>query len=135
MATTNTRHKNFGAPRTMADYEPVTFVLADQEFTCKAAVQGSVLLKFISDADSNQGGRAATAMRTFFADVMDEDEVKKFYDLIDGEEYIFDMESLAEITSWLVETYSARPTAPSKPSSAGRKKAGTTSTANLSSVE
>jgi hypothetical protein len=133
--TTDMRHKNFGKPRTMADYAPVTFTLADQEFTCKSAVQGSVLLKFIADADSNQGGRAAEAMREFFRNVMDKEEVERFYALIDGDEYIFDMESLAEITSWLVETYSARPTEPSKPLSGGRKKAGTTSTAKVSLVE
>ena len=132
---TNTRHKDFGAPRTMADYQPVTFTLADQEFICKPAVQGAVLLKFIADADSNQGGRAADAMRNFFADVMDEEEVTRFYALIDGDEYIFDMESLAEITSWLVETYSSRPTAPSKSSAGGHKKAGPTSTAKVSLVE
>lgn len=132
---TNTRHKDFGSPRTMADYKPVTFTLADQEFTCKPAVQGAVLLKFIADADSNQGGRAADAMRNFFRDVMGDEEVERFYALIDGDDYIFDMEALAEITSWLVETYSARPTEPSKSSSGGHKKAGTTSTAKVSLVE
>jgi len=129
---TNTRHKDFGAPKTMADFEPVTFTLAGQEFSCHPAVQGAVLLKFIADADSNEGGRAAQAMRWFFTQVMTEEEVARFYQLIDGEEFVIDMQDLAEITSWLVETYSTRPTVPSKPSQGGRKKAGTTSMAVVS---
>ncbi len=127
-----TRHKDFGAPKTMADFEPVTFALAGEEFTCHSAVQGSVLLRFIADADSNDGGRAAQAMRWFFTQVMSEDEVKRFYELIDGDDFVIDMQALAEITSWLVETYSSRPTEPSKPSQGGRKKAGTTSMAVVS---
>jgi hypothetical protein len=130
MATT--RHKDFGAPAKISDYEPVTFTICEQEFNCHPAVQGSLLLKFISDADSGDGGRAAAAMRWFFAQVMTEEEVARFYELIDGDEYVIDMQQLAEITSWLVEVYSSRPTEPSKPLRNGRKKAGTTSMAVVS---
>lgn len=132
MASTTTRHKDFGAPLKMSDFEPVTFTICGEEFTCHPAVQGSVLLKFIAGADSNNGGRAAEAMRWFFAQVMSEDEVQRFYDLIDGDEYVIDMQQLAEISSWLVETYSARPTEPSKSSRNGRKKSGPTSMAVVS---
>jgi len=130
MATT--RHKDFGAPLKVSDFEPVTFVLCEQEFACHPAVQGAVLLRFIADADSKDGGRAAEAMRWFFTQVMSEEEVERFYALIDGDEYVIDMQQLAEITSWLVEVYSSRPTEPSKPSRNGRKKAGTTSMAVVS---
>ena len=126
------RFKDFGTPHRADDYEPLTFQLAGQEFSCKGAVPGNVLLKFIAEADSNSGGRAAEAMRTFFYSVMEPDEAKRFYDLLDGDEFIIDMLDLVEISSWIIEEYSERPTQPSKASSSGRTKAGITSTAAVS---
>ena len=123
-----TRHMDFGTPSKLSDYAPLTFSVAGEEFSCKAAIQGKVLLDFISEADSNDGGRAATAIQRFFAEAMPPDDYVRFYKLIEESEYIFDMEELSAITTWLVEQYSSRPKELSKQSPGGRKKSGTTLT-------
>lgn len=126
------RFKDFGSPKRADEYEPLTFKLCGKEFACKGAIPGNVLLKFIAAADSNDGGRAAEAMRTFFYSVMEEEEAERFYALLDGDEYIVDMIDLVNISSWIIEEYSERPTQAPTPSSSGRAKAGTTSTAAAS---
>ncbi len=123
------RFKDFGTPNKVTDYEPLGFSLAGEDFECKPAIQGKVLLDFIADADSNDGGRAAEGMRRFFVSVMPEEESKRFYKLIEDSEYIFDMEELSGIAAWLVEEYSQRPKELSKPSANGRRRSGTTPTA------
>lgn len=128
MSAATKRHMDFGTPNKLSDYSSVTFSIAGIEFVCKAAIQGKVLLDFITEADSNDGGRAASAMRQFFESVMEPESYKKFLDLIENSEYIFDMEELTKITTWLVEQYSARPKDLSRPSSNGRKKSGVTLT-------
>ena len=125
--STQKRHMDFGTPSKLSDYAPLTFSVAGEDFSCKAAIQGAVLLDFISEADSNDGGRAAVAIRKFFQEAMPPDDFERFYKLIEESEYIFDMEELSAITAWLVEQYSSRPKELSKPSSVGRKRSGTTS--------
>lgn len=121
------RHMDFGTPSKLSDYAPLTFSIAGEDFSCKPAIQGAVLLDFITEADSNDGGRAAVAIRRFFEEAMPRDDFERFYKLIEESEYIFDMEEISSITTWLVEQYSSRPKELSKRSSAGPKKSGITS--------
>lgn len=121
------RHMDFGTPNKLSDYSPLTFTIAGEDFNCKPAIQGKTLLNFIAEADSNESGRAALAMRDFFSAAMNQDDFERFYRLIEDSEYVFDMEELTKIASWLVEQYSQRPKGLSKPLSRGQKKSGITS--------
>jgi hypothetical protein len=126
------RHMDFGTPNKATDYSPVSFTIAGEEFECKRAVQGQVLLDFIADADSNESGRAATGMQRFFREVMSKKEHERFTKLTQHSEYVFDMEELAKISAWLVEQYTNRPKELSKISSLGQKQSGPTSMADAS---
>jgi hypothetical protein len=124
-----TRHMDFGTPFKLSDYSPVTFTVVGENFDCKPAIQGKVLLDFIADADADDGSKAAIAIRRFFSEVMPDKEFQRFFALIENSEYVFDMEELSKIAGWLVEQYSSRPKELSKSSTNGRRRSGTTSTA------
>lgn len=128
----NARHRDFGAPAKITDYAPLTFTVAGEEFNCKPAIQGATLLHFVSEADSNDSGRSAAAIREFFGICMEPEDFTRFWMLVEGEDYIFDMEELTNITGWLVEQYSSRPKGLSKRSSNGQKESGTMSTDDAS---
>lgn len=130
--TRTSRHKDFGTPARITDYAPLTFSIAGEEFNCRPAIQGATLLRFVAEADSNDSGRAAAAVRDFFFTCMETEEFTRFWGLVEGDDYIFDMEELTGITSWLVEQYGSRPKGLSKRSSNGRKASGTTSTDDAS---
>jgi len=131
-ASRNKRHMNFGTPARITDYEPLTFSIAEQDFNCKPAIQGATLLYFVAEADSSDSGRSAAAIKLFFESCMEPEEYQRFWNLVEGDDYIFDMEELTAITTWLVEQYSSRPKGLSKRSSNGQKVTGTTSTDDAS---
>lgn len=113
------RHKDFGSGTSAAEIEPVTFTLAGETFTCHPAVQGYTILKFVADADSDDGGRAAGAIYEFFKSAMPEEEYAKFTALITRTDVIFSLNNLADIAAWLTEEYTARPTQPPASSGSG----------------
>lgn len=128
------RRKTFRAGKSIDDFDPVEFDLNDQTFKCKPALQGAVLLEFVSRADSDSGGAAAGALYGFFKDCMEEEEYERFRAYLNDPKLIFDMSDIGEIASWLVEQYTARPTEQSGPSGSGLSSAGHTSTEPQSSV-
>lgn len=128
------RRKSFRGGKSIDEFEPVEFDLNDQTFKCKPALQGAVLLEFVSKADSDSGGQAAGAMYSFFQDCMEESEYERFYEYLNRPDLIIDMTTIGEIASWLVEEYTARPTTQSGPSGTGPSSAGPTSTDQQFSV-
>lgn len=112
------RHKSFGVENPYANAEPVTFDIYGESFTCKAAVQGSALLRFGVEASDN----SASAVMNFFRLVMDEENFERFEELIESDDKIVDAALLGEIAGYLVSEYSSRPTGPSSSSSNGRGK-------------
>ena len=106
------RFKDFGSDQIIdtTEYEAVTFRLDGQNFTCYSMIPGSALLEFVSDADSGEGGRASESILRFFKAAMTDEEYTRFYALIKRADRVTPMETLAEISTWLVEVYSERPT-------------------------
>jgi hypothetical protein len=134
VTTVTTRRKTFRGGKKIEDFEPVEFDLNDQLFHCKPALQGAVLLEFVSRADSDEGAQAATALYGFFEDVMEPEEYTRFRDYLKNPSVIIDMETLGDIAAWLIEEYTARPTQPSESSDGGSSSSGLTSTEVPSSV-
>lgn len=130
----SSRRKSFRGGKAITEYEPVEFDLNDQTFACKSAIQGAVLLEFVSNADSESGGAQAGALYGFFRDCMEEPEYDRFIKYLNQPNLIIEMETIGDIASWLVEEYTARPTQPSQSSDTGQSIPGTTSTEQLSSV-
>jgi len=126
------RKKSFRGGRAIAEFDPIEFELNDQTFSCKPALQGAVLLEFVSKADSENGGAAAGALYSFFEDAMEPNEYVRFMDYLKSPDVIIDMETIGDIAGWLVEQYTARPTQGPALSATGPSSPGTTSTAQPS---
>ena len=103
------KFKDFGSGTTdLASAEPVTFKLYGEEFKCKKAIQGKTLLSLVKSAsDPVEGSEAITK----FFDVVLEDESRVRFDaLCNDPEKIVTVETLGEITGWLLSEYAERPT-------------------------
>ena len=106
---TNPRFRDFGAGDSIS--EPLSFKLHGEEFHCKPALQGKVLLDMVATAQSgNDSAIANNLIETFFAKALIEESLVRFQILLEDPEKIVTVETLGELTSWLVEQYSSRPT-------------------------
>jgi len=118
-AITTRRHKDFSV-RNIADADPLTFSLGDEEFNCYAEVQGKTILDIMKVAatgdEDSRGVLMAVSILDFFVKVMPPKEYKRFETLMEDPEKIVPMDTLSEIMSWLIEEYTARPTQPSSDS-------------------
>lgn len=126
------RNKKFAGGTKISDFEPLSFELNDAKFNCKPAIQGSVLLEFVRDADGDSGGDSAKALYSFLSDSMEKEEYDRLQAVLHDPDVIIDIELIGEIVAWLVEEYSARPTTPPGDSSTGQPASGTSSTDELS---
>jgi hypothetical protein len=127
------RTKKFAGGTKLSDFEPLDFELNGVKFDCKPAIQGSVLLEFVRDADGDSGGDSAKALYSFLSSAMAEEEYNRLQTVLHDPDIIIDIELIGEIVAWLVEEYSARPTTQPEVSSTGQTISGTTSTEELSS--
>ena len=114
------RFKDFGSGGDGINKTPLSFKLYDEEFQCRPALQGKVLLDLIADSDGEAGIGAAKAMTGFFDLVLQPESSERFNALINDPDKIVTVETLAEITAWLVEEYAGRPTQQPEPSLSGQ---------------
>lgn len=103
-----TRFKDFGGG-TADDIEPISFKLYDEEFNCVKQVQGKVLINIVAAASDSDPAASLKIINTFFEAVMYEESYIRFEALLDDKERIVTVETLGDITSWLIEEYSNRP--------------------------
>jgi hypothetical protein len=129
------RFKDFGKTISIDDFAPLGFALNGEEFACRQAMSGAILLDFVRRADSNSGGMAAEAIIEFLGNAMDGDDADRFEALIKDPDRIVQVETLGEIAGWLVEQYTARPTRPRSRSASGRSSGGPSSTEPSSDEE
>lgn len=127
------RHKDFGSAPVAADYEPLSFTYDGQEYQCRPVINGAVLLRFVREADSGEGGRSAGALLGFFKDLLLEEDFKRFETYVEDPDTVIPIETLGEIAAWVVEEYTGRPTQEPTKSPSGRKRTGTRSKVSASS--
>ncbi len=109
------RHKDFGSPVLPEKMEPVTFDLYGKTFDCYKQINGIALLRFVKEASAEDGARATEALLDIFNRVMNEEEYKRFMELCEDPDTIVPVETLSDIVSFLVETYTEQsPTKGSK---------------------
>lgn len=128
------RFKKFAGGTKISDFEPLEFELNGEHFSCKPAVQGSVLLEFVRDAAGEDGADSARALYNFLESSMETAEYERLSTLLHDPEVIIDIALIGEIVSWLVEEYSERPTTPPEDSSNGQLTSGTSSMDEQSST-
>ncbi len=120
------RHRSFKV-KDVEELDDVTFDIEykkdgknhTEDFTAQPNQPGAVILDFIADADSNDGGRAAGALITFIDTALVEEDKERFSKIIRDPQINVDIEVLASICEHLISEYASRPTEPSSPSSTG----------------
>lgn len=121
------RFKKFTGGRDISEFEPLEFELNGVVFRAKPAIQGAVLLAFVRDASSDDGGDSAAALYNFLESALEAKEYERFNALLNDDKIIIDIEVIGEIVSWLVSEYSERPTVQPEDSLNGQQTSGTTS--------
>lgn len=102
------KFRDFGS-ESLAEREPISFKLQGEEFQCLKAVQGKVLLDLISKSSSEDPAAQAKVIDEFFGSVLEDESLTRFNSLLVDKTRIVTTETLAEITSWLIEQYADRP--------------------------
>lgn len=119
-------HRDFDAERAerARDREPDTFTLGGQTWQLR---NGIAFGDVVAIALANQQGdemAAISASRDLIINSVVPDQREEFAEVVDD----LDMESVLDLTRWVVETISARPTSPPSDSPGGRKASGARST-------
>lgn len=113
------RFKDFGGGE-VADETPLSFKLHGEEFHCRPAIQGKTLLDLAASSESTDGAAVANTINKFFETCLVPESFESFNSLLESPDKIVTVETLSEITAWLVEEYSSRPTQQPEPSSTGQ---------------
>jgi hypothetical protein len=117
---TNRRFKDFGVGQEVSK-DPLSFSLHGETFECHPNVQGRVLLSMVSKTTGDdQGVAIAQVLEEFFAYCLLPESFERFNALLDHPDKIVTVETLGDITAWLMEEYSARPTQQPGLSSSGQ---------------
>ena len=101
------RFRDFGSGNNIT--EPLSFKIYDQEFNCRPALQGKVLLEMAVAGNVDDTSAAAKIVDTFFAKALLPESLERFNALLSDPDKIVTVEMLGEIAGWLTEQYSGRP--------------------------
>jgi hypothetical protein len=112
------RFKDFGSG-TSKPVEPISFKLHNEEFTCRSAIQGRVLLDLVAKSANTNPSETADAINNFFKVVLTDESYARFDALAVDPDRIVSMDTIGDIIEWLVEQYSDRPTSRPEVSSSG----------------
>jgi len=104
-----TKYRDFGSGKSTGKKEPVVFKIHGEEFTCRPELQGKTLLDLVAQSSAEDPAQAAKTISNFFEKVLVTESYKRFNDLITSSDKIVTVETLAEISGWLVEVYAGRP--------------------------
>ena len=104
------RFKDFGSGDSV-NAEPIVFKLYGEEFTCIPSIQGKVLLEIVSDSASEDVVKSSAVTLRFFRSVLTHESMLRFDALLDSKETVVSLETLTDISAWLIEEYTSRPEA------------------------
>lgn len=103
------KYRDFGSGKSTGEKEPVSFKLHGEEFSCRPALQGKMLLDLVARSSSENPADAAKTIGEFFENVLVEESYTRFSLLLKDPEKIVSVDTLAEISGWLIEVYTKRP--------------------------
>lgn len=104
------RFKDFGSTFDGVNNQVLTFKLHGEEFECYPNMQGKALLDIVANSNEDDPSSVATTMTEFFGRALLPESYERFNKILEDPETIVPVDVLGEITGWLVEQYSARPT-------------------------
>jgi hypothetical protein len=114
-----TRFKDFGTGGEV-NQAPLSFKLHGEEFFCHKSLQGKVLLDMVAQSKNEDASNVSETITNFFSKALVEESYTRFNQLLTHPEKIVSIDSLGEITAWLVEEYSGRPTSGPEQSLSGQ---------------
>lgn len=103
------RFKDFGTGTSPINTEPLSFKLYDEEFHCVPEVQGRVILELVADSSSTDPSKSSSVVEKFFGYVLEDESFERFQNLLNSKDRVVSVDTLGEITGWLVEEYTNRP--------------------------
>lgn len=106
---TNNRFKDFGSGNGV-EATPLSFKIHGEEFHCVTQVQGKLMLDLVAESGSEDPAKSAGIVNKFFKQILQDESWTRFESLIESKDRVVTVETLAEITAWLVEEYTGRPT-------------------------
>lgn len=104
-----TRFKDFGSGSGNAEKEPLAFKLHGEDFSCRPAIQGKVLIDLAKSGNSEDPSAAAETIEKFFDVVLVDSDRERFQALLVDPDRIVSVETLSDIIAWLMEEYTNRP--------------------------
>ena len=113
------KFKDFGAGAPAGAREPISFKLHGEEFQCNPELQGAVLLELVAKSNSDDAAEAAVVIAEFFEYVLLPDSYTAFNKVTKSADRMVTLDTLGDITGWLVEAYSDRPNTGPEVSSPG----------------
>lgn len=127
------RHKDFGTVGVFRpeELEEISFTLLGETYRCRPILPGSTLVRIIEATD---GGNGVAVINDLFREALDPADADRFFEVLEGTEYVVSIETLIEILQWLVEQYSQRPTKRPSSSEDGPSTTGLTSEDGTSST-
>lgn len=117
------RFRDFGSGENL-NQEPISFKLHGEDFHCLKNLQGNTLLNLVAKAGSGNAEDAAFTVKEIFSKALQPESYERFSKLIDDPEKVVTVETLGQITAWLVEQYSGRPTQGPEQSLSGQSNSG-----------
>lgn len=105
-----TRFKDFGVGSPV-EAEPLSFKLHGEEFFAIPEIQGKFLIDLVKDSQGEDTAKSAAIILDFFKNVLTDESFERFDALLNSKDKIVSVDTLAEITGWLVEEYTNRPEA------------------------
>ena len=113
------RFKDFGSDN-LDEVEPLSFKLQEEDFFCIKQVQGKVLMEIVSMSQDSGATVSVELIEKFFSSVLVDESYERFEALLHDKDRIVTVETLGEITGWLIEQYTSRPTQRPEDSSSGQ---------------
>ena len=104
-----TKFRDFGSGKNTGEKEPVTFKIHGEDFSCREELQGKTLLDLVAQSGAEDPAQAAKTIGNFFENVLVAESYERFNKLITSPDKIVTVETLAEISGWVVEVYAGRP--------------------------
>lgn len=104
-----TKSRDFGSGPDTSNLERITFKLHGEEFHCIPAIQGNVLLSIVGSTSDDNPAKSASMITEFFSKVLEDESYARFDSLVNSKDRIVSIETLGEITGWVIEQFSNRP--------------------------
>lgn len=104
-----TKFRDFGSGNADGEKEPVSFAIHGETFNCHPELQGKVLLDLVARSSGENPAEAAQTISMFFEKVLVEESYARFDALLNDPNRIVTVETLGNISGWLVEMYTGRP--------------------------